>query len=173
MAAVRLSRTLKVAWWVHRWLYQLSGGRIGRRSNGFEVLLLTTVGRKSGEPRTVAIQSLEHRDGWAVIASYAGEDRDPAWCLNLRAQPTAEVQIRGTHVRVRAREASGAEREELWGRFAAIDDAYDEYQRRTSRILPVIVLEPLRWWRRTASLRALSAKQWPKYACGDYAQRRT
>ena len=89
MAAVRLSRTLEVAWFVHRWLYRLSGGRIGRRINGFEVLLLTTRGRRSGELRRVALQSLEHGEGWAVIASYAGEDRHPSWWLNLRAEPMA------------------------------------------------------------------------------------
>jgi deazaflavin-dependent oxidoreductase (nitroreductase family) len=79
-----------------------------------------------------------------VIASSAGEDRDPAWCLNLRAQPAAEVRIRSLRARVSAREAHGPERDGLWACFVAIDDAYDEYQRRTSRILPVIVLEPMR-----------------------------
>jgi F420H(2)-dependent quinone reductase len=141
MAAVRLSKPLEVAWWMHRRLYRLSGGRIGRRMNGFDVLLLTTTGRRTGEPRTVALQCLEHGVGWAVIASYAGEDRDPAWCLNLRARPIADVQIGGTHARVRAREAGGEERLELWAQFSRIDAAYEEYARRTSRTLPVIVLE--------------------------------
>lgn len=141
MAAVRLSRALKVAWWVHRWLYQLSGGRIGRRSNGFEVLLLTTTGRRSGERRSVALQSLEHENGWAVIASYAGEDRNPAWWLNVQAEPMADAQVRATHARVRAREATGDERGELWARFVAVDDAYTEYARRTARVIPVVVLE--------------------------------
>jgi deazaflavin-dependent oxidoreductase (nitroreductase family) len=140
MAAVRLSRALKVGWWVHRWLYRLSGGRIGRRSNGFEVLLLATTGRRSGARRFVALQSLEHENGWAVIASYAGEDRHPAWWLNLQAEPMADAQVRSTHARVRAREATGDEREQLWARFVAIDDAYTEYARRTSRVIPVVVL---------------------------------
>jgi len=142
MAAVRLSRSLKAGWFVHRWLYRLSGGRVGRRVNGFEVLLLTTRGRRSAELRRVALQSLEHAEGWAVIASYAGEDRHPSWLLNLRAEPMAEVQIRSRRARVKAREASGEERQELWTRFVAIDDAYEEYTRRTSRVLPVVVLEP-------------------------------
>ena len=64
---------------MHRWLYRLSVGRIGTRVNGFEILMLTTRGRRSGEPRKVALQSLEHGDGWAVIGSYAGEGRHPAW----------------------------------------------------------------------------------------------
>ena len=141
MAAVRLSRTLEVAWFVHRWLYRLSGGRIGRRINGFEVLLLTTRGRRSGELRRVALQSLEHGEGWAVIASYAGEDRHPSWWLNLQAEPMADVRVRSRRARVKAREASGEERQELWARFVAIDDAYKQYTQRTSRILPVVVLD--------------------------------
>ena len=143
MAAVRLFPMLRAAWFVHRWLFRLSGGRIGRRINGFEVLLLTTTGRKSGEPRRVALQSLEHGEGWAVIASYAGEDRHPSWWLNLEAEPTADVQVRNERTRVRAREATGSEREELWTRFVAVDDAFEEYTRRTSRVLPVVVLEPV------------------------------
>ena len=141
MAAARLSPQLRFGWWMHRWLYRLSGGRIGTRVNGFEILMLTTHGRRSGEPRQVALQSLEHGDGWAVIGSYAGEDRDPAWVLNLRAEPVADVQIGRSHTRVRAREAGGEERAELWRRFVAVDDAYDEYETRTSRRLPVVILE--------------------------------
>jgi deazaflavin-dependent oxidoreductase (nitroreductase family) len=141
MAAVRLSTPLKIGWWMHRTLYELSGGRIGRRMNGFEVLLLTTTGRRTRQPRSVALQSLEHGRGWAVIASYAGEDRDPAWRLNLLAHPIAKVRVRSVQARVRARDATGPERDELWARFVEVDDAYEEYRRRTSRVLPVIVLE--------------------------------
>lgn len=143
MAAVKVSGPLKAAWWMHRKLYRLSGGRIGRRSNGFEVLLLTTRGRKTGETRDVMLQMLPHREGWAVVASYAGEAREPAWRLNLQARPEADIQIRDLKARVRAREATGAEREELWARFVAVDDAYAEYARRTSRVIAVVVLEPI------------------------------
>jgi len=142
MSAVRRSRAWEFAWWLHATLFRLSGGRLGRRTNGFDVLALTTMGRKSGERRGVALASLEHADGWAVIASYAGEDRHPAWWLNLQAEPMADVQIGSTHTRVRAREATGDEREELLARFVAVDDAYAEYQQRTSRVIPVVVLEP-------------------------------
>ena len=143
MAAVKVSRSLKAGWWIHRTLYRLSGGRIGRRINGFEVLRLTTRGRRTGRPRDVMLQMLPHRDGWAVVASHAGEDREPAWRLNLEARPEAEIQIRSMRARVRAREATGAEREELWARFVAVDAAYEEYARRTSRVIAVVVLEPM------------------------------
>ena len=142
MAAARLSPALGFSWFVHRWLYRLSGGRIGTRINGFEVLLLTTRGRTSGEPRRVALQSLEHGDGWAVIASFAGEDRHPNWWLNLLAEPMATLQIGRRSTGIRAREATGEERAELWDRFVAVDDAYAVYEERTTRVIPVVVLEP-------------------------------
>ena len=142
MAAVRVSGALKLAWRIHRWLFRVSGGRIGSSSNGFPVLELTTRGRRSGEPRRVALQYLPHGDAWAVIASFAGEDRHPAWWLNLVAEPAAaSVMVGGRSVDVRAREAEGAERQALWERFVEVDAAYDEYQRRTSRRLPVVVLD--------------------------------
>jgi deazaflavin-dependent oxidoreductase (nitroreductase family) len=142
MAAVRLSPMLRLGWRIHRWLFRISGGRIGSRMNGFEVLLLTTVGRRSGIERRVALQSLRHGDGWAVVASHAGDDREPAWLLNLRGRPDATVMIGGETTAVRARETEGDERTELWNRFVAIDDAYAEYERRTSRHIAVVVLEP-------------------------------
>ena len=126
---------------MHRCLYRLSGGRIGTRVNGFEILLLTTRGRNSGEPRRVALQSLEHGNGWAVIASFAGEDRHPNWWLNLLAEPMVDVQIGRRSTRIRAREATGEERAALWDRFVAVDDAYAEYEERTTRVIPVVILE--------------------------------
>ena len=126
---------------MHRWLFRVSGGRFGRRANGFEILLLTTRGRRSGEPRRAALQQLPHGDGWAVIASRAGDTRHPDWWRNLEADPNAEVMIGGTTVAVRAREAAGEERAELWARFVAIDDSYAGYAQRTTRRIPVVILE--------------------------------
>jgi deazaflavin-dependent oxidoreductase (nitroreductase family) len=128
-------------WRVHRWLFQVSGGRIGSSMNGFPILLLTTRGRRSGEPRRVALQYLEHGGALAVAGSYAGEDRDPAWWLNLQATPEAEVMIGGRAFDVRAREAFGPERAALFDRFTKVDSAYAEYAERTTRTIPVVVLE--------------------------------
>lgn len=90
----------------------------------------------------MALQYVAAGKAYVVIASYAGEDRHPAWWLNLQAEPAATIR-RGRRVeRVRAREADGQERENLWRRIVAIDPAYAEYQRRTARRIPVIVLEP-------------------------------
>lgn len=135
---------LTLSWRVHRWLFRVSGGRIGPRVNGFAILLLTTRGRRSGEPRPVALQYLPHGDGYAVIGSRGGDDRHPDWWRNLEAAPEAEVQIGTTHVGVRARETLGEERTELWDRFVAIDNAYADYERRTTRVIPVVVLDPTR-----------------------------
>ena len=142
MAAVQIGPMLELGWRVHRWLFRVSGGRVGSRMNGFAVLLLTTTGRRSGLPRRVALQYLPHRSGWAVVASRAGDNRDPDWWHNLVATPTAEILVDGARHRVEARDAIGDEREALWAQFAAIDHAYLEYERRTSRRIPVVVLAP-------------------------------
>jgi deazaflavin-dependent oxidoreductase (nitroreductase family) len=108
-----------------------------------DTLLLTTKGRKSGERRDVALNYLRDDDAYVVVASYAGEDRDPAWWRNLQADPEAEVAVDGKRLKVRAREVDGAERERLWLRIVEKDPAYAEYQQRTKRRLPVVVLQPV------------------------------
>ena len=131
MAAVQIGPMLELGWRVHRWLFRVSGGRVGSRMNGFEVLLLTTTGRRSGAPRRVALQYLPHGSGWAVVASRAGDARNPDWWHNLVATPTAKILIDGSSHTVQAHDAAGEEREALWAQFAEIDPAYLEYERRT------------------------------------------
>lgn len=105
-------------------------------------LLLTTRGRKSGESRDVTLNYMRDGSSFVVVGSYGGEDRDPSWWQNLKANPEGVVLLNGKRAPVRAREADGAERESLWNRLAAADPAYVEYQQRTERCLPVVVLEP-------------------------------
>jgi F420H(2)-dependent quinone reductase len=133
---------LRVFWRFHRAFMRLTGARFGK-VGPMDALLLTTTGRKSGERRDVALNYIHDGDSFVVVASYVGEDRDPAWRRNLEANPDAEVRIGGKRVRVRAREAGGAERERLWTRVVAKDPAYAEYQQRTKRRLPVVLLEPV------------------------------
>jgi deazaflavin-dependent oxidoreductase (nitroreductase family) len=133
--------SLRVFWRIHRAFMRLTGGRFGR-VGAMDALLLTTKGRKTGERRDVALNYLRDGDAYIVAASYAGEDRDPAWWLNLKAHPDAEVTVAGKRGRVRARESEGAERARLWALFIRTDPAYAEYQRRTKRRLPVVLLEP-------------------------------
>jgi deazaflavin-dependent oxidoreductase (nitroreductase family) len=143
MPAARMSPSLRVFWRIHRVFMRLTGGRFGK-VGPLDALLLTTKGRKSGERRDVAVYYLRDGDAYVVIASYVGQDRDPAWWGNLKAEPEAEVAVAGKRIRVRAREADGAERERLWIRIVEKDPAYAEYQRRTTRRLPVVLLEPMR-----------------------------
>jgi deazaflavin-dependent oxidoreductase (nitroreductase family) len=121
---------------------RLTGGRFVQ-VGPMDFLLLTTTGRKTGEPRDVALNYMREGNSYIVVASYAGEDRDPAWWRNLKANPDAELRVGGRRIRVRAREADGAERERLWTRLVVTDPAYAEYQERTKRRLPVVVLEPV------------------------------
>jgi deazaflavin-dependent oxidoreductase (nitroreductase family) len=106
------------------------------------VLLLTTVGRKSGRPRTQPLAYTRARDGYAVIASKGGAAHHPLWYLNLQANPVAEVTVGRETQRVRARDADGDERERLWRQLADVYPGYDRYAQKTSRRIPVVVLEP-------------------------------
>jgi deazaflavin-dependent oxidoreductase (nitroreductase family) len=105
------------------------------------VLLLTTKGRKSGEPRTVALNYLRVGNAHIVFASHAGENREPPWWLNLRHAGEGDVQIGSRHHHVRAREAQGRERERLWSEVIGLDPAYAVYETRTKRRIAVVVLE--------------------------------
>jgi deazaflavin-dependent oxidoreductase (nitroreductase family) len=142
MAAPKKSKLVELFWKVHPWLYKKSNGRIGGNLVGMPVLLLTTRGRKSGQPRERALTYVPAGEAFAVIASYLGEPRHPDWYLNLKANPDATVRRGGVDVPVRAREAQGEERERLWREAVRRNADYDEYAGRTDRRIPVVVLEP-------------------------------
>jgi deazaflavin-dependent oxidoreductase (nitroreductase family) len=143
MAAVRNNPALRAFWKMHRLILRASKGRLGQRMGPGKQLLLITVGRKSGEPRPVALTYLEDGGRWIVVGSNAGEDRDPTWWLNLTAEPRARILIGGETVPVVARELDEPERSVVYQRFIDdIDDSYREYLERTSRRIPVVALEP-------------------------------
>jgi deazaflavin-dependent oxidoreductase (nitroreductase family) len=133
---------MEIIWKLHRFVYRVSGGRVGGTFGGAPVLLLITTGRRSGEPRPVTLTYFEDGDRLVVVASNAGEDRHPAWWLNLREHPHATVRIGGTTTRVRVVEARGEERERLWAELLRRDPGYDEYRLRTHRRIPVVLLQP-------------------------------
>ncbi len=135
----RLTQTL---WRVHRWLYRATGGRAGGRIVGMLVLLLTTTGRRSGRTHTTSLTYSHHGTSFAVIGSNGGAPNHPDWVLNLRANPRAIVQILDRRIAVRAREAAGAERSQLWNRAIQSYSGYAVYQSRTTRTISVVVLEP-------------------------------
>jgi deazaflavin-dependent oxidoreductase (nitroreductase family) len=142
MPAVRLNPMLRVMWKLHRFVLRASGGRVGSRMGSMKVLLLETTGHTSGLPRTVGLSHLEDGGRYFVMASYAGEDRDPAWAKNLRAHPRATVTISGRSIPVVARALKGAEREAMFDLFVEADAAYGEYRERTTREIPVFELRP-------------------------------
>ena len=135
-SVLRLSGKLNVP------LYRLSRGRVGGRVGRAPVLLLTTTGRKSGQQRTAPVLYMADGDRLVVIGSNAGNVRPPAWSLNLRANPEAEVEVRADKRQVRARVAEGEERADLWTRFNREYAGFDDYKARTSRDIAVFVLEP-------------------------------
>jgi F420H(2)-dependent quinone reductase len=123
-------------------LYRLSGGRLMGKVNEAPVLLLTTTGRKSGQQRTAPVVYLADDESYVVIGSNAGHSRTPAWSLNLKATPEAEVEVGRRRVPVRARVAEGEERADLWRRHNEQYSGFDEYEARTDRDIALFVLEP-------------------------------
>lgn len=127
---------------VHQWLYERTDGRVGRSLAGRPMLLLRTTGAKTGEPRTAALLYVPDGDAFAVIASKGGDVRHPGWFHNLRANPEVEIQVGRERIPVRARVAEGDERRRLWTEANRINKGqYDDYQSRTDRVIPVVVLE--------------------------------
>lgn len=135
---------LRLMWRLHKWVWRVSGGRMGSRTVGMPVLELITTGHRSGQPRSVLLTYLEHGDGYVVIASNAGHAVDPKWWRNLEAKPEAEVRLAGRRVEVVARRTEGDERQELWRRAVAANGDYADYATATTRPIPVIALEPAR-----------------------------
>lgn len=138
--------TVRVLSRLHTVLYRTSKGLIGRRLPGVgaPMLLLTTVGRKSGEQRTVPLLYLPEGDGYAVIASYGGRPHHPDWYLNLMATPQASVQVEGRVEDVVAVDAGPEERPRLWQRALDAHGGYADYEARTDRVIPIVLLTPSR-----------------------------
>jgi deazaflavin-dependent oxidoreductase (nitroreductase family) len=129
---------------LHERIYRLTGGKVGGKLVKAPVLLLTTTGRKSGRSRTSPLLYARAGDnGYMVIASKGGAPQHPLWYLNLQANPLAEVTVGRETRNVRARDAQGEERERLWRSLADLYPGYDRYAQRTSREIPVVVLEPV------------------------------
>lgn len=125
---------------VHRAIYRASGGRLGAWLTA-PMLLLTTRGRRSGAPRTVPLLYVPDGERFVVVGSNAGDDRPPAWWLNLEAEPRASIQVGPDRHDVVARRAVGEERARLWSLLVSTHAGYREYERRTSREIPIVILE--------------------------------
>jgi deazaflavin-dependent oxidoreductase (nitroreductase family) len=128
---------------LHTAAYRATRGAVGHRVPGVgPMLLLDHTGAKSGKRRTAPLLYVRDGDDLAIVASKGGFAKHPAWLHNLRANPDTTVQVGARRLTVRAREASGEERERLWGKAVEVWPGYREYQRRTERQIPVVVLEP-------------------------------
>ena len=129
---------------VHIWVYRRTNGRLGAKLLWFPAALLTTTGRKSGEPRTTP--TLYLRDGDRVIlpASFGGRADNPTWYLNLKANPKVSVQIKKEMLDLTARDATDEERANYWPQLVKMYPTYEDYQSWTDRTIPIVVCDPAR-----------------------------
>ena len=124
-------------------LYEGSGGTQGTDMNGMPVIILTSLGAKSGKVRKTPLMRVEHDGEYAVVASLGGAPSHPVWYYNLTANPHVELQDGPARRDYRARELQGAERDTWWDRAVAAYPDYAEYQKKTDRTIPVFVLTPI------------------------------
>jgi F420H(2)-dependent quinone reductase len=132
-----LARTVTA---MHTQLYQRTGGKVGRNVGSTTMGLLTTTGRKSGQPKTTPLNIMADGERWLLVASYGGDDRDPQWFKNLQANPEATIQVGAETFPVRAAVATEEEKKVLWPKVVASYKGYEGYQRKTSRDIPVVIL---------------------------------
>jgi len=129
---------------IHTAVYRWSGGRIGARLAGIPMLLLTTVGRTSGQRRTLPLAYLADGDAFVVVASNGGQDWDPAWWRNLQKTPEAQLQVGRETFLARPRQATATEHARLWPLLTQANPAWAGYQKTTKREIPVVLLERIR-----------------------------
>jgi len=125
----------------HVRVYRQTGGERGYHWRGTTILLLTTTGRSSGQERTTPLIHQTDGDRWVVVASKGGAPDHPDWYKNLRSNPEATIQVKAEQIPVRAQTAEGDDRERLWRLMTSTWPAYDDYQRKTARQIPVVAFE--------------------------------
>ena len=126
----------------HLRLYLESGGKEGHMWNGMPTLLLTTTGRQSQESKVLPLIYGKADEGYLVVASKGGHTHHPSWYLNLDANPEVEIQVGEDKMQGLARTSSGEERTKLWNFMCGVFPTYKDYQARTQREIPVVVIEP-------------------------------
>lgn len=141
-----LDRATDSQWdWVaeHTRTYLASGGMEGHERDGVRTLVLATTGRRTGSPRRTCLIYGASGGEYVVVASKGGAEQDPAWFMNLEANPSVGVQVGTRRFTARARVASPAERAQLWAQMVSIFPLYDDYARQTAREIPIVLLTPL------------------------------
>jgi deazaflavin-dependent oxidoreductase (nitroreductase family) len=127
---------------MHVSLYRLTRGRIGGSVRGLRLLLLTTTGRKSGKKRTIPLGYFEDKGAYVIIASYGGSEQNPAWFLNLKSNPQVTIEVMDRRMAAIAEPAGPEERNRLWARLMELAPGYGDYQKRTTREIPMVILRP-------------------------------
>lgn len=131
--------------WMSRantWMYRLSKGKWGGTFQKNPVALLTTTGRKTGQPRVSPLLYLREGDRVILVASQGGRDKHPLWYLNLKANPKVSVQIKDEVLQLQARDATAEERAEYWPKLVAMYPNFDDYQSWTDRVIPIVICDP-------------------------------
>jgi deazaflavin-dependent oxidoreductase (nitroreductase family) len=138
-------RDILIKWFmaINFFIIRVSGGRIGGKLGTQTVLILHTIGRKSGQARAIPIAYFDYEDKYLIIASNWGKDRQADWYLNLKKQPRATIEVKGKSIVVHTREASGEEYTRLWSFATQKHPPYLNYQKMTSRRIPIVILEPV------------------------------
>lgn len=128
---------------IYVFIYRLTGGKFGGQVQGLPVLLLTTVGRKTGKKRTTPLGYLDHDGTYAITASNMGQDTHPAWFHNLKGHPQVALQIGDKQLTATAEQADPKLRGQLWAEFVRRSPGYGAYEKRTNREIPVVLLRPV------------------------------
>lgn len=124
-------------------LYNLSGGRIGGNMGGFNVLLLHTIGRKSGQARTTPLGYFEHEGGYVIVASNAGGDKNPGWYYNLKNASQVAIDVQDKHLQAKVQLIDSANRPPIWQKVVAAAPNYGVYETKTKREIPLVLLKPV------------------------------
>lgn len=144
--ALNSTATRSIIKWMSRantWLYKTTDGRLGGRFlKGAPVALLTTIGRKTGQPRVSPLLYLRDGDRVILVASQGGRATNPMWYLNLRANPSVTIQIKDEVLSLTARDATEEERDRYWPELVAMYSSFEDYQAWTDRVIPIVICEP-------------------------------
>jgi deazaflavin-dependent oxidoreductase (nitroreductase family) len=137
-------KDLLIRWFMtfNSFLIRISGGKLGGKLGSQTVLILHTVGRKSGKPRSVPIAYFDYQDKYLLVGSNWGRDKQADWFVNLKSEPRAAIEVKGKTISVQARDAQGDEYTDLWKFTSQKHPPYLDYQKMTTRRIPIVVLEP-------------------------------
>ncbi len=133
----------KVVLSIYIFLYRLTSGAIGGQMAGLKVLLLTTTGRKTGQPRTTPLGYFKQEGNFVVIASNGGAAQNPAWFYNLTSNPQVTIQIGNKQLAAKAEQVDAEKRKQLWVELVKMAPVYEKYTQRTKREIPLVILQPL------------------------------